>query len=162
MYIIILILLLIILYILNKNKNEYYDFYTQCNSCNNKSYFECRNCENCATCATEMGDLYCIKGNELGPINDPESKIKYTIQENEKNNKDTIYCLKYNYGNIYPQYYHTYYSDNHELLDNTNDARFYPFLKTLDDKKNTDYYNKETNYKQIFHDDLEPEETISS
>ena len=142
----ILILLLILLIIIYKLK-EQFDLYTECKSCSNKAYFECRNCHNCGVCTTELNDIYCIKGNEHGPLNDETSDIKYTTDIREKNNKNTVYCLKYNYGNIYPQYHPDYYSNE---LNIPNDPRFYPFLKTLDNKLNTKYYNEETNYRQSY------------
>jgi hypothetical protein len=146
----IIILLIILIFIYYKSR-ENFDFYAECKTCKNKSYFECRNCPQCGVCTTELGDIYCIKGNENGPINDDNNNIKYTTDKREKNNKNTVYCLKYNYGNIYPQYHPDYYSQE---LTISNDARFYPFLKTLDDKLKTNYYNQETNYRQIYRDPL--------
>ena len=147
----IILLLLIILLIIYFKSKEYFDFYVECKSCNNKGYNECRNCPQCGTCTTELGDLLCIKGNEQGPINDENAEIKYTTDYSKRNNLNTVYCLKYNYGNIYPQYYPDYYKDE---LNISQDSRFYPFLKTLDDKLKTNYYNDETNYRQIYRDKL--------
>jgi hypothetical protein len=119
----IIILVLINIYLINK-KLENFDYYTDCTSCKNKGYHQCRNCVNCGVCTTAMGDMYCVNGDLNGPYN----------------RKD---CLKWDYGNIYPQYQPEYYHNNPEHLGISNDARFYPYFKTLDDTLNTKYFTKE-------------------
>ena len=124
--IIIIICLLLIVILLNHKYEETFDFYTKCGDCEKKSYHQCRNCSNCGVCINEMGNMYCVKGNQDGPYNRTD-------------------CLKWNFGNIYPQYDIDYYKKSLETPDN--DARFYPFLKTLDDTKGTQYYTDEYNNK---------------
>lgn len=158
--IIIILLILIVLVISSINKKEYHDYYTECSNCNNKGYYQCRNCKNCGVCTTEFGDIYCVEGNENGPINKDNNKIKYTNDKDKKNNKDHIFCYKYNYGNIYPQYLPSYYNDD-KYLGLVNDARFYPFLKTLDNNFNTNYYNTSENYRQVYRDPLIFDENLS-
>lgn len=114
MKIILIIVLIVIILIFNMRKDEAFDYHTKCLSCNNKSYYQCLNCEDCGVCVTEFGDMYCKKGDKYGPY--------------EGDN-----CYKWFYGNIYPQYYYRYYDGS--LLKFNNDAKFYPYLKWIDDKK---------------------------
>jgi hypothetical protein len=120
---IIIILALINIYLLNKN-TENFDYNTDCTSCKNKSYHQCRNCVNCGVCTTAMGDMYCVNGDINGPYNRTD-------------------CLKWDYGNIYPQYQSDYYNNNPEHLGISTDARFYPYFKTLDDTTGSQYFNKD-------------------
>ena len=120
---IIIILALINIYLLNK-KTENYDHHTDCTSCKNKGYYQCRNCVNCGVCTTAMGDMYCANGDINGPYNRTD-------------------CLKWDFGNIYPQYQPQYYHQNPTHLGISTDARFYPYFKTLDDTTGTQYFNKE-------------------
>lgn len=139
--VVIIILIITIIYLLNKTNNEHFDFETDCKDCNKKSYHQCLNCKNCGACSDQLGNLFCVPGTELGPTNDEDKKK----------------CYRWYYGNIYPQYYKEYY-DN-ELLSIPNDARFYPFAKTLDNEKNTEYYEKGdlNNFYSKFNTTLKPE-----
>ena len=142
--VIIVILIIILVYLntdKNKDKTERFDYYSKCTNCNNKSYQQCLNCENCGTCVTEFGDMYCTKGNEDGSFERTD-------------------CYKWHYGNIYPQYNYRYYDAL--LLTYPNDARFYPYLKTLDEKHGTKYFtenylNKLKNFYAQFNNSLRPE-----
>lgn len=121
--IIILIMIVIILNIKNRENSENrekFDYGNKCLSCNNKSYHNCLNCESCGVCSTEFGDMYCTQGDINGPFE----------------RKD---CYKWIYGNIYPQYYYKYYDESQ--LEFKNDARFYPYIKYIDDKNNTNNTN---------------------
>lgn len=120
---IIIILALINFYLINK-KLENFDYNTNCTSCKNKGYHQCRNCVNCGVCTTATGDMYCANGDINGPYN----------------RKD---CLKWEYGNIYPQYQPNYYNNNKSHLEISNDAKFYPYFKKLDDTTGTNYFTKE-------------------
>ena len=138
MKIILIIVLILIILIFYMKKDEGFDYETQCLSCDNKSYHQCLNCQDCGVCVTEFGDMYCAKGDKDGPF--------------EK--KD---CYKWFYGNIYPQYYYRYYDGS--LLKFKNDARFYPYLKHIDDKKGTKYFSEEylNNFYKQFNDTLREE-----
>jgi hypothetical protein len=120
---IIIILALINIYLLNKN-TENYDHHTDCTSCKNKGYHQCRNCVNCGACTTATGEMYCVNGDINGPYNRTD-------------------CLKWDYGNIYPQYQPNYYHKNPEHIEISTDARFYPYFKKLDDTTGSQYFNKE-------------------
>jgi hypothetical protein len=139
--VIIIILAITIIYLLNKTNKEYFDFETDCKDCKKKSYHQCLNCKNCGSCSDQFGNLTCVPGTELGPTNDEDKKS----------------CYRWFYGNIYPQYYKEYYDD--KLLSIPNDARFYPFSKTVDDEKNTEYYEKGdlNNFYSNFNTTLKPE-----
>jgi len=138
MKIIIIIILIIIIVFLHMKHIEGFDYETKCNSCDNKSFHQCLNCEDCGVCVTEFGDMYCAKGDRNGP----------------KDRKD---CYKWHYGNIYPQYYYRYYDDS--LMKFNEDARFYPYLKYVDDKKGTNYFSKEylNNFYQQFNNSMKEE-----
>ena len=138
MKIIIIIILIIIIVFLHMNHKEGFDYDTICGNCDNKSFHQCLNCENCGVCTTEFGDMYCTKGDINGP----------------KDRKD---CYKWNYGNIYPQYDHRYYDDS--LLKFNKDAKFYPYLKYMDDNKGTKYFSKDNlnNFYQQFNNTMKEE-----
>jgi hypothetical protein len=74
--------------------------------------------------------MYCTKGDENGSF--------------ERND-----CYNWDYGNSYPQFHYNYYN-NEPLYTQSKDPKFYPFLKELDDSKNTNYYNTESNYNQFY------------
>lgn len=142
--IIIIILVIGIIYFLNitkMNNKENFDFDTDCTNCNKKSFHQCLNCRNCGTCSDELGNLFCVPGTELGPSNEEDKKK----------------CYRWYYGNIYPQFYKEYYDE--KPLSIPHDARFYPFAKTLDDEKNTDYFENGdlNNFYSHFNTTLKPE-----
>ena len=137
----IIILVIVIICLFNKINKEHFDFETDCKDCKKKSYHQCLNCKNCGVCSDQLGNLTCVPGTELGPSNIEDAKN----------------CYRWFYGNIYPQYYKEYYDDG--LLSIPNDARFYPFAKTVDDEKNTKYYEKGdlNNFYSNFNTTLKPE-----
>lgn len=137
---VLIILLIVIFTLLYYKTKEYHDYYTSCESCSNKNYYQCRNCKDCGVCVTELNDMYCIKGDLNGPENNPTSEIKFTNDKTKKTDKNTIYCERYYHGNIWPQYDTDYYSTELNLK---NDARYYPHLKFLDDKYNTNLFNSD-------------------
>jgi hypothetical protein len=92
-----------------------------------------------------MGDMYCEEGDEYGP----------------KTRKD---CYKWDYGNIYPQYRKSYYENNENLLnssENKLDHRFYPFTKQvdMDNSMKTKFYsdNNVNGFYYLFNNTLKPE-----
>ena len=145
MYKIFLIIFLIImigyLYTNKQNKqtkqSENFDYDTDCKSCNNKGTFQCRNCENCGVCVTEMGDMYCAKGDLSGP-------------------SERTDCFKWEYGNIYPQYDTPYYDDDKKILTSKHDPKHYPYNLYLNEKLNTDAYSDRNVFYQNFNLHLKP------
>jgi len=113
-----IIILILLIIFLKMKEREKFDLAVECDNCNYKSYHQCRNCPNCGVCTNQLGDSICLEGDENGPKNPDDIK---------KHN-----CYTWQYGNIYPQYRVPYYNDL--LLGVSNDARFYPFMKTLDDR----------------------------
>lgn len=136
-FIIILILVLLVILFIFTRKSENFDYESECKNCEKKSFHQCLNCKDCGVCSDQLGNMYCVKGDEHGP----------------SERKD---CYKWFYGNIYPQYYYRYY--NKEELDIPNDARFYPFLKTLDERKGTKYFSKDymNGFYKNFNNTLQP------
>jgi hypothetical protein len=120
--ILIIFLLILIIYLCHQYKiSENFDYNTLCKSCNTKGTFECRNCDNCGVCVTEMGDMYCTKGDLSGPFERTD-------------------CFKWEYGNIYPQYDDQYYNNGVELR-YKDDPKHYPYSLYLNSKYNTNIYS---------------------
>ena len=128
--IVIIIILILINYYLINRKKENFDYSSDCANCKNKGYHQCRNCVNCGVCTTATGEMYCVNGDISGPYNRQD-------------------CLKWEYGNIYPQYQPDYYKNNGSLISISNDARFYPYFKTLDDSTNSNFFTDD--FQNNFH-----------
>ena len=132
--IILLIILIIYLYVKMINKEDF-DYDTDCKSCETKGTFECRNCENCGVCVTEMGDMYCAKGDLSGP-------------------SERTDCFKWEYGNIYPQYDTPYYGE--EELAFKDEPKHYPYNLYLNLKYNTYAYADRNVFYKNFNSYMKP------
>jgi len=116
------------------NKEDF-DYDTDCKSCETKGTFECRNCENCGVCVTEMGDMYCAKGDLSGP-------------------SERTDCFKWEYGNIYPQYDTPYYGG--EEFSFKDEPKHYPYNLYLNLKYNTDAYADRNVFYKNFNTFMKP------